>query len=127
MMRVSAFLTLPLLAALAAGPAFAQSSSATMTDMPGMAAPGKSPADQAMAAGMMAMDHGMATAPMTGNADQDFVAMMIPHHQGAVSMAEVELRYGHDPFLRQLAGRIIAAQDQEIAAMQEWQKKHPAP
>jgi uncharacterized protein (DUF305 family) len=95
--------------------------------MPGMAAPDKSPADQAMAVGMAAMNKGMATARMTGDADQDFVAMMIPHHQGAVSMAEVELRYGHDPFLRKLARSIIAAQDEEIAAMQDWQKRHPVP
>lgn len=120
-------LLLPLLGALAAAPAFAQSNGSTMAAMPGMSDPAKSPADQAMAAGMMAMDHGMAAAPMTGNADQDFVAMMIPHHQGAVSMAEVELRYGHDPFLRKLARSIIAAQDEEIAAMQDWQKRHPVP
>jgi uncharacterized protein (DUF305 family) len=62
---------------------------------------------------------------MTGNPDQDFVAMMIPHHQGAVSMAEVELRYGHDPFLRKLAKDIIAAQDKEIEQMNKWQQKHP--
>lgn len=127
MMRIPAFLTLALLAGLAATPAVAQSSGAAMASMPGMAGPGKSPTDQAMAAGMAAMNRGMATARMTGDADQDFVAMMIPHHQGAVAMAEVELRYGHDPFLRKLARSIIAAQDQEIAAMQDWQQRHPAP
>ena len=126
-MRFPSLLSLALLGALAAAPAFAQSSGSTMAEMPGMAGPGKSPADQAMAAGMATMNQGMAQARMTGDPDQDFVAMMIPHHQGAIAMAEVELRYGHDPFLRKLAQDIIAAQDHEIAAMQDWQKRHPAP
>ena len=71
------------------------------------------------------MNQAMAKAPMTGNADQDFVAMMIPHHAGAISMAETELKYGHDPYLRKLAEQIIAAQKQEIAEMKRWQKAHP--
>jgi uncharacterized protein (DUF305 family) len=62
----------------------------------------------------------------TGNADQDFVAHMIPHHQGAVDAAEVELKYGKDPAMRKLAGEIIKAQKKEIAFMKKWQQKHPA-
>ena len=88
---------------------------------------GKGPADQMMMTGMAKMDQDMNAAPTTGNPDQDFVAMMIPHHRGAVSMAEVELRYGHDPFLRKLAREIIAAQDKEIAEMRTWQQQHPEP
>jgi uncharacterized protein (DUF305 family) len=101
-------------------PAFAQSA---MSSMPAMNAP--SAADRDMMAGMAKMNHAMSSAPMTGNADQDFVAMMLPHHQGAVSMAEVELRYGHDPVLRRMAQAIIAAQNQEIAEMRRWQAHHP--
>jgi uncharacterized protein (DUF305 family) len=97
-----------------------------MAGMSGMVQATKGTADEAMMAGMSKMNHDMAAAPMTGNPDQDFVAMMIPHHQGAVSMAEVELRYGHDPVLRKLAQEIIAAQKQEIAEMTAWQKQHPA-
>ena len=54
----------------------------------------------------------------TGNADVDFLAMMIPHHQGAVDMARLVLTYGDDPLARQLAEEIIASQRAEIAAMQ---------
>jgi uncharacterized protein (DUF305 family) len=85
-----------------------------------------STADQSFAGGMNEMNHAMAAAPMTGNADQDFVAMMLPHHQGAVAMAKTELQYGKDPELRELARDIVAAQDKEIAQMQAWQAKQAA-
>ena len=60
----------------------------------------------------------------TGNADKDFVLNMIPHHQGAVEMAKVQIEHGKDPELRKLAEDIIKAQDKEIAFMKEWLKKH---
>jgi uncharacterized protein (DUF305 family) len=82
-------------------------------------------ADQDMMAGMEKMDRDMGSAPMTGDADRDFVAMMIPHHQGAIDMARVELRYGKDPALRRLATDIMAAQKKEIAFMERWQANHP--
>jgi len=87
--------------------------------------PASSAEAKAMAEGMAEMDRGMARAPITNDADQDFVAMMIPHHQGAVSMAETELKYGKDPALRKLATNIIAAQRREIGQMQGWQAAHP--
>ncbi|MEC5214335.1 uncharacterized protein (DUF305 family) [Polaromonas sp. CG_9.5] len=62
--------------------------------------------------------------PYTGNADKDFVAHMIPHHAGAVEMAQVELKYGKDPEMRKLARDIIKAQKTEIAFMKKWQAKH---
>ena len=62
---------------------------------------------------------------MTGDADKDFVLMMIPHHDGAIDMAKVELRYGKDPQLRALAEKIIAAQGPEIAEMKAWLEKTP--
>ena len=64
--------------------------------------------------------------PLSGDPDQDFVAGMLPHHQGAVDMAKVELQYGKDPALRRLARAIIAAQNKEIGLMRAWQKQHPA-
>lgn len=53
----------------------------------------------------------------TGDVDADFAAMMIPHHQGAIDMAQAELRYGRNEQLRRLAQEIIVEQQQEIAAM----------
>lgn len=53
----------------------------------------------------------------SGDVDNDFVAMMTPHHQGAIEMAQAELRYGHNERLRRMAQEIIVTQQQEIAAM----------
>jgi uncharacterized protein (DUF305 family) len=55
--------------------------------------------------------------PPSGNYDRDFAAMMIPHHQGAVDMARIELQFGSDPVLRRLAQAIIVEQLQEIEVM----------
>jgi uncharacterized protein (DUF305 family) len=53
----------------------------------------------------------------SGNADADFASLMVPHHQGAVQMAEVELQFGSDPRLRRLAQEIIVTQQSEIDLM----------
>jgi hypothetical protein len=55
----------------------------------------------------------------SGNADTDFVAMMVPHHQGAIDMARAELLYGQNETLRRMAQEIIVTQQQEIVAMQQ--------
>jgi uncharacterized protein (DUF305 family) len=72
---------------------------------------------QLMNQAMTVMDQGMKQAPMAGNPDHDFAAMMIPHHQGAIDMAKVELLHGKDPVLRRLAQEIIVTQQQEIVVM----------
>ena len=57
------------------------------------------------------------TVKPTGDVDRDFVAIMVPHHQGTVDMAQAELRYGHNEQLRRLAQEIVVNQQQEIAVM----------
>jgi len=67
-------------------------------------------------AAMTKMMAGMAVKP-TGDVDRDFVAVMVPHHQGAIDMAVAVLRYGHNESIRRLAQEIIVDQQQEITAM----------
>lgn len=68
------------------------------------------------------MHEGM-NAALTGNADVDFMQGMIPHHQGAIDMTEIVLKYGKDPETRALAEEIIKAQTDEIALMKNWLAK----
>ena len=112
------------LAALVMSALLSPAQSAGTEDMKGMTMkPATTPADKAFAASMKTMMNGMNVKP-TGKPDKDFVLMMIPHHQGAVDMAKVELQYGTDPELRQLATDIVAAQDKEIAQMKAWLAKN---
>ena len=67
-------------------------------------------------AAMTRMMNDMAAKP-SGDIDRDFVAMMTPHHQGAINMAVIELRYGKNERLRRIAQEIIVEQRQEIDAM----------
>jgi uncharacterized protein (DUF305 family) len=78
-----------------------------------------SPSSAAYEAANTKMHKDMSVA-LTGDADRDFLAGMIPHHQGAIDMAEVVLKYGKDPKVKKLAQGIIRAQKQEIAMMQAW-------
>jgi uncharacterized protein (DUF305 family) len=93
-------------------------------DMSKMDMSGKGgPADKAFMESMQTMMKNMDVKP-TGNADKDFVSMMMPHHQGAIDMAKVELKYGKDPMLLKMAGDIVKAQEKEIAEMKSWQAKN---
>jgi uncharacterized protein (DUF305 family) len=71
-----------------------------------------------MNVGMGKMMSDMHAPGYTGDADIDFLAMMIPHHEGAVDMARLVLEHGNDPVTRKLAEEIIASQRVEIEGMQ---------
>ena len=81
------------------------------------------PSSRAFEAAMQKMHRGMMVG-YTGNTDVDFVKGMIPHHQGAIDMAKIELEYGKDPEIRKLADEIIKAQESEIAFMKAWLAKN---
>ncbi len=109
-------------AILLATPALAMADDMSNMNMPGMNM-GSSPADKAFADSMQKMMTDMTVKP-TGKPDKDFVLMMMPHHQGAIDMAKVELKYGKDPMLLKLAADIVAAQEKEIAEMKAWLAKN---
>ncbi|MEF3049293.1 CopM family metallochaperone [Pseudotabrizicola sp. L79] len=119
-------LILALLGALAL-PAVALPALAQMADHSGHAghtmAGTESPATIAFMEANAAMHADMAI-DYTGNADVDFIKGMIPHHQGAVAMAQIVLEHGTDPEVRKLAEGIVAAQEAEIAWMQDWLAKN---
>ena len=99
-----------------------------MQNMPGMghgamhgAAAGPATAEFEEANARMHKDMAIA---FSGNADVDFARGMIPHHQGAIDMARIELKYGKDPELRKLAEDIIKAQESEIAFLKAWIAKN---
>jgi uncharacterized protein (DUF305 family) len=75
---------------------------------------------QAVAGAMDKMDAAMKAAPMNGSPDHDFLSMMIPHHQGAIDMAEIELQYGREVRVKRLAQEIIVSQQSEIQLMQSY-------
>jgi uncharacterized protein (DUF305 family) len=86
----------------------------------------QSPAVKAFADANARMHRDMAVA-LTGNADADFVRGMIPHHQGAVDVSEIVLKFGKDAEVRKLATHIIAEQKIEIAQMKAWIAANPSP
>ena len=77
-------------------------------------------------ASMDKMRMAMGAIKPSGNNDVDFVRLMLPHHQAAIDMARTQLLYGKDPQMRELAQKIITAQQSEIELMQRWLKQQPA-
>lgn len=66
--------------------------------------------------------HSKMNVEYTGDPDVDFILGMIPHHQGALEMAKIQLKVGQDPEIRKLASNIIKAQKKEIKYMKDYLK-----
>jgi hypothetical protein len=75
-------------------------------------------------AAMNRMHESMSRLPTAANADEDFVRLMVPHHQAALDMAKTQLLCGKDPQIRRLAQEIITDQQSEIELMELWLKSH---
>jgi uncharacterized protein (DUF305 family) len=88
-----------------------------MPGMPGMAAGGD------MRGTMTGMMKNMDSVKVTGDTDRDFATMMKIHHQGAIDMAQMELKSGKDAKMRAMAKRIIEAQQKEIKEFDQWLAK----
>jgi len=122
-------------ALLAATPALAQEAHdhgahseavAVATGKDGTVTPDKAAATKEMIA-INARMHKAMDVPMTGNLDADFVRGMIPHHQGAIELAELTLKQSNDPQIRALARGIVAAQKREITFMRSWLREKGIP
>lgn len=116
-LRLSALAASMLLAAPAA---FAQTGAATATaqSMP------MTSEQQAMMQTMEKMNRDMMAGMHVPGPDQSFAAMLLPHHQGAVEMAQAYLKGGKDPELRRMAEKTVTDQEKDILELREWQAKH---
>jgi uncharacterized protein (DUF305 family) len=111
-------LSLAVILALAAPPAVAQEHGGH-----GASADAEAPSSAAYREANARMHRDM-DLELTGDADVDFARAMIPHHQGAIDMARVELEHGDDPELAALAREIVATQEEEIAFLRAWLAAH---
>ena len=73
---------------------------------------------------MNAMNAKMKSMVMSGDTDKDFAMMMIPHHEGAVTMAEAEVGHGNNLELKQIAVKIMTDQKREIDELKGWLARH---
>ena len=133
--KVAPLALLALTAALLQPAAYAQSpakpGSESMqdgkTNLPSTPSGGTGMKDMDMKAMMKDGQEKMSSMKMTGNSDIDFALMMRMHHQGAIDMAEAELRDGKAPQMRKMAERIIVAQKKEIAQLDAFLAKQGHP
>lgn len=95
-----------------------------MGEMQGMAMQGMTDAQKAYMDAMMKMHPPMMTGVHAKDADMAFVCGMIPHHQGAIEMARVVLKYGDNAEAKRMAEKVIKDQSQEIEEMTAWLKKN---
>lgn len=91
-------------------------------DMSKMDASGMDAAHQAYMASMTKMEPAMMEGIKAKNADVAFICGMIAHHQGAIDMAEVELKYGDNADAKKKAQMVIDAQKKEIKDYTKWLK-----
>ena len=70
--------------------------------------------------GMDAMNRDMMTGAKAEDIDVAFVCGMLPHHQGAISMAKAELAHGDDEWAKAMAQKVVDAQEAEVAEMLAW-------
>lgn len=81
---------------------------------------GMDQAHKDLMAGMDEMDANMNKGMMATDVDVAFVCGMIAHHQGAIDMAKAELAHGDDQWAKDMAQKVIDAQEQEIKDMKAW-------
>jgi uncharacterized protein (DUF305 family) len=79
---------------------------------------------KAFQAADIVMMKNMGAVPYTANPDVDFRTHMIPHHEGAIAMAKIALKYATDNDTKRMAQKIIDDQEKEVAEMQDWLKKN---
>jgi uncharacterized protein (DUF305 family) len=87
--------------------------------LPAMPVAAAAPSVNAFKADMKHM-HDAMQMRYSGQVDTDFARGMIPHHQGAVDMANTVLTYGKDDTVRWLAKAILVSQEEEIGIMTRW-------
>ena len=119
-------LTFALLQPLAHAQTSAKPDSSSMSGS-GMDMKGMGMKDMDMKGMMKDNNDKMSSMKMTGKPDIDFALMMRVHHQGAIGMAEAELRDGKEPQMREMAKDIIAAQKKEIAQLDKFLAKNGHP
>ncbi|NNG37047.1 DUF305 domain-containing protein [Nakamurella aerolata] len=114
-------------AVFAAATALVLSACSNDTADPGAGSPGSAPGTGMMMESSTASSSSPAAAGQHNDADVMFVTMMIPHHQGAIEMADLALAQAESPEIKKLAGEIKAAQDPEIRQMQGWLQQWGVP
>ena len=140
MRNVTSILTVTIMLAGAGSVAFGQETTATSPlpeqcrqadqtamssgDMPKMDMSGMDESHQAYMAAMTKMDPAMMEGIKAKDPDVAFICGMIAHHQGAIDMAEVELKYGNNSDAKKKAQKVISAQKQEIREYTKWLGAH---
>jgi uncharacterized protein (DUF305 family) len=113
---------LRLLISLALIPAFAAPATQHTSHSHG-SMPADAPYWEGLMESMTRMHAAMSSTRPSANADTDFVALMLPHHQAAIDMAKIELTFGKDEQLRRLAQEIVTDQESEIQLMKLWRQQ----